>query len=200
MRGVWTGRGVFGVIVGLTVIGSPVAAQVRPWDTFEDLLSNSVCDVVNTANAEMVVLHETGQFVIVSGADVTLEDSFVDVDGFVFMTGFVDSVGFIDFAEDGDGFRTLWWTTLAGHVVEVDEFTGEPSATALFPTDFSGVPCDACPLWDDPNVCALPPVSDEPPISFNICGSNIPISLGVTLGALMFMRLARTRARRSRCA
>ena len=88
---------------------SPGAAHGLPWEVYEDTLSASVCDVVNAANAELVVLVDTGQFVIVTGEDVILEDTFVDFDGSVYLEtgipGVLESVGFIDFADDRDGFR-----------------------------------------------------------------------------------------------
>jgi hypothetical protein len=143
--------GVFAALVFFACSAFPAGAQIVPWDVFEDTLSDSVCDVVNAANAELVVLSDTGQLVIVTGLDVTLEDTFVDLSGFVFFEGL--PVGLIDFAEDGDGFRTLWWTSLTGRVVDVSGFTGEPAETELFPSDISGVPCDACDFWDDPAVC-----------------------------------------------
>ena len=65
-------------IAGFVVFfGSHAAGQTLPWDTFVDPLSSSACDVVNASNAELVVLSDTGQLVIVTGADVTLVDSLV---------------------------------------------------------------------------------------------------------------------------
>ena len=83
----------------------PVQAQFIPWDTFIDDASDSICDVVNAGNAQLVVLNTTRQFVIVTGSDVTLVDTFVDTNGLVFFEG--EPAGVIGFALDGDGFRTL---------------------------------------------------------------------------------------------
>lgn len=182
-RQMWLAMG-----LALVLCGSS-RAQVVPWDTFADDLSDSVCDLVNASNAELVV-SRTGKLVIVSGTDVTLEDSFVDVDGTVFFAGLLDPVGFIGFALDGDGFRTLWWTSLTGRVIGIDDLTADPFVSDQFPSDFSDVPCDACPFWDDPTVCALPP---EPPVSIDLCGTNIPIAIGVVMAGLMFLRLSRSR-------
>ena len=172
------------LFVSLTVCGfagSPAFAQLEPWDLFLDTESSSVCDVVNAENTELVVLSDTGQLVIVTGPDVLLEDTFVDADGDVYIGN--DPVGFIDFAEDGDGYRTLWWLSLTGNVVHVDGFSGNPTETNYLPSDFFDVPCDACPLWDDPTVCAGSVVPDEPTvpsISFNLCGFGAPAAMAMT--------------------
>lgn len=130
---------------------TPCHAQVRPWDVFSDTLSPSICDVVNAANAELAVLSDSGNFVIITGADVILQDTFVDFDGNVFDLG--DPAGFIDFADDGDGFRTLWWLSITGRVIEIDGFTGEPFESVFLPEDLTDAACDACDFWDDPSVC-----------------------------------------------
>lgn len=180
---------VFTGLAFLAAAESRSVAQTVPWDVFEDSLSGSVCDVVNSANAELVVLSAAGQLVIVTGEDVTLEDSFVDLDGFVWFEG--DPVGLIEFAEDDDGLRTLWWTSLTGTVVSIDGFTGEPTQTDLFPSDFADVPCDACPFWDDLTACSEPVVEPDgsPPITFNLCGIEIPLAIGTIAIGLMIMGL-----------
>jgi len=139
------------VLLAVTVLAATSSAQSVPWDVFLDDQSASACDVVNTSNAELVVLSDTGELVVVTGVDLILDGTFVDGSGFVFVGGF--PVGVIGFATDGDGFRTLWWTGLDGSVVEIDPFTGAPSPSAFSPSDFSQVPCDACELWDDPADC-----------------------------------------------
>ncbi len=185
------------VAVGLGLFGLTTSyslAQTRPWDGFEDDQSDSICDVVNAANAELVVLSDTGHLVIITGPDVILEDTFVDFNGDVFYLG--DWVGFVDFALDGDGFRTLWWMSLTGRVVNVNGFTGEPTETELFPGDYFDVPCDACDFWDDPSVCVQPD-GDEPdgitPITINFCGMNTQLSMALTAVGLGFMSLMRRR-------
>lgn len=174
---------------------APAVAQPVPWDAFADTQSTSVCDVINAANAELVLLTATQQLVIVSGEDVTLIDTFVDLDGFVFFEGL--PTGLIDFALDDDGLRTLWWTDLLGRAVEVNGFTGVPTISNLSPGDFANVACDACPFWDDPSVCVVPDepdvVDDAPTVTFNICGTNFPITLGMIATGLMFMGLTRRR-------
>ena len=131
--------------------GCFATTQALPWLQYVDSTSDSLCDVVNAANLELVVLEETGELAGIAGTDVIFSDTFVDADGFVFYDG--DPAGFVEFAEDGDGFRTLWWLTELGDVVNVNVFTGEPTPTGLFPFDFADVPCDACPFWDVPGEC-----------------------------------------------
>jgi hypothetical protein len=148
------------VFILFTLSASPAAAQDVPWDVFSDApLSSSVCDLVNAGNMELVVLSDTGELMIVSGSGVILEDTFVDASWSVFFEG--EFVGIIGFAEDGDGFRTLWWTTLTGEVVDLDEFTFEPLLSGLFPSDFVDVPCDACDFWGNPMFCAVPGVDSD---------------------------------------
>jgi len=147
------GKETSGLCILLAICGTAglVAAQNVPWNVYEDTQSDSVCDVVNASNVELVVLENNGPLVIITGPDIVLGDTFVDDGGFVFFDN--DQVGFIDFALDGDGFRSLWWLTLSGTVVHVDSFSGEPFDSGLFPDEFVNVPCDACLLWDDPDEC-----------------------------------------------
>ena len=141
------------VLIGTVVLGCATTARAVPWVLFVDAESASICDVVNAANAELVVLDTTGELVIVSGIDPEpLFDTFVDDEGLVFFGGL--PAGFIEFAEDGDGFRTLWWFVSVDDVANVNEFTGEPTATGALAFDFTDVPCDACEFWDDPADCA----------------------------------------------
>jgi hypothetical protein len=144
---------------------------------------------VNADNAELVVLSDTGQMVIVTSADVLLEDTVVDENGFVSFEE--EPVGLIDFATDGDGQRRLFWLSLTGNVVRVSGFTGEPSVTNSVPSDYVGVPCDACPFWDDPAVCEAP--DDEPPPTINLCGVDVPIAMAMSMMGLGAMSLTRHR-------
>lgn len=146
---------------------SSTFAQGLPWVIFLDPLSDSACDLVNAENAELVVLADTGEFVIVTGFDELLVDTFVDADGFVFFNGF--PVGTVEFAVDGDGFRTLWWLDSEGFVVRVNPDTGAPQITNQFPEDFIDVPCDACEFWDDPDDCFFDEDGDGVPDEFDFC-------------------------------
>ena len=140
------------ILIGTAVFGFATTARAVPWVLFADADSGSICDVVNAANLELVVLEATGELVIVTGIDTVLLDTFVDDEGSVFFGPF--PAGFIEFAEDGDGFRTLWWFISVDDVANVNEFTGEPTATGAFASDFTDVPCDACDFSDDPVACA----------------------------------------------
>ncbi len=180
----------FATTLAAAVVGPmppSVQAQTKPWLLFLDSQSPSRCDVVNADNAELVVLQGSGQLVLVTGVDVTLQDAIVDEDGFVSFEG--EPAGVIDFADDGNGLRTLWWMSLTGTVVSVNSFTGTPSSTNKVPDDYVGVPCDACEFWDDPSVCDDPP----PPVTIPLCGLDVPITVAFVLSGLMGLRLVRRR-------
>jgi hypothetical protein len=109
-----------------------------------------------------------------------------------------DPAGSIIFEEDADGIRALWWVGFGNSVVNVDPFTGEPSATNSLPADFVVSTCDGCDLWDDPNVCVIiddDPVPDPvvPPLTINICGSSLAMAMSLILVGLMGTGLARRR-------
>jgi len=182
-------------VIGCTAwaIGAPSSfAQVLPWVVFTDAVSGSTCDLINAENAELVLLHDTGELVIVSETDVILGDAFVDEVNNVFFEGF--PVGLIGFATDRDGFRTLWWTGLTGEVVAVDPFSGEPTATDSRPDDFRSAACDACLFWDDSSVCEEPEES-PPPTTVRICGQDVSFPLGMLFFGLLGARFHRGRHR-----
>lgn len=169
--------------------------QTVPWDVFLDPQTGSICDIINANNAELVLIRSTSQLSIVTGIDVTLQDTFVDEAGLVFFED--EPVGTIGFATDGDGFRTLWWTSLTGTVVNVNGFTGQPTQTNNLPADFEDVPCDACEFWDDPRACEETPDEEEPPIIVNICGTDVGLPIGLTASAMLGLSLVRGRRRAS---
>lgn len=184
--------------IGMLALATVARGQDVPWDVYEDALSDSVCDVVNAATAELVVLSATGQLVIVGSGgadvnDVTLADTFVDLQGCVFVDN--EPFGFISFQEDGDGFRTVFWTSLVGTVVDVDPFTGFPEDTDLFPEDFIDVPCDACDFWDDQSVCEVIIDPTDPPIVISICGAGSTTAFVGMLAGITALRLTRVRRR-----
>ena len=147
------------------------SAEAVPWLLFEDPVAGAVCDVVNAANTELVVLDDTGELVIVRGPDTVLPDTFVDVDATVFFRGV--PAGFLAWAEDGDDLPTLWWFFADLDVANVNEFTGEPTPTGFEPADFVGTACDACEFWDDPVDCPdedLDGVGDD----FDLCPGTPP--------------------------
>lgn len=187
------------VAVVWLILSAPlsVSAQVVPWQVFTDGLNGSTCDVVHASNADLVVLSTTGQLVIVSGQDITLQDTAVDAAGFVFFEGV--EAGLISFQPDGNGTRTLWWTSLTGRLVSVDDFTGTPTVSELFPSDFAGLSCDACDFWDDQTLCGdaagNPPDTPQPPLTITLCGVSVPIASAMILTSLTAMSLVRRRSR-----
>jgi hypothetical protein len=178
-------------ITAMSFDGSEARAQIDPWNTYSTTNNVSRCAVINAANAELVVSSVTGQFILVSSTDVTLQDTFVDADNFVFFEG--EPFGSIGFATDGDGLLSLWWLTLTGTVIEIDSITAVPSATSKTPGDFTDAGCDACNFWDEPTACAAQTVTVP------LCGVNVPVTLpmiGLGLGVMGFVR--RGERRRSR--
>lgn len=164
-------------------------AQTKPWELFLDSTSSAACDVINANNAELVLISSTNQLAIVTGTDVTLEETLVDDNGFVFFGG--DPVGTIGFATDGDGLRSIWWMSLTGAVVNVNGFTGEPTQTNKFPTDFVDVPCDACEFWDNPAACVVE--EPKPPVTVNLCGTDVAFPIGLTASSLVALSFVRRR-------
>ncbi|MCH7594995.1 MAG: hypothetical protein IID35_00410 [Planctomycetes bacterium] len=158
---------IVGAIAACVLTPAPLNAQQLPWIRYEDDLSTSICGVVNTAYLELVV-RNNGSLEIVTDLDALLSHTFVDAEGFVFFDGLL--VGVVEFAEDADGFRTLWLLTLSGTVLDIDPITGDPLATNFFPSDFSDVPCDACDFADGPVGCDgdLDGVDD----AFDLCPST----------------------------
>ena len=187
-RACWT-------LLSMLAIPAAATAQDLPWETYEDALSDSVCDVVNAENVELVVSWDSTlgvyNMVVVTGSDIRLADTQVLDNGDVLYLG--ESAGFIQFDEDGDGYRTLWWVGIGGNVVNVNSFSGEPTVSDYFPGDFHDVPCDACDLWDDTSACD-PVDSDDsvvvPPITINFCGTGAALAMAMSMVGLTVMRLA----------
>ena len=139
------------IVAAASVAVVAATASAAPWVLYVDADSASSCDLINAANVELVTLSATGELAGVTGTDVIFADTFVDGDGFVFYRG--EPAGAIEFAVDAEGFRTLWWLTSLGDLVNVNLFTGEPTGTGVFPDEYADVPCDACPFWDVPSEC-----------------------------------------------
>lgn len=177
---------VAGAIVPL--VASQGLAQTLPWDSFTDSVSGTTCAVINAREVEFVVSRSTGELVRVTGSDRALASTQVTAEGDVLIGG--DLAGFIGFERDGDGLRTLWWTSLNGRVIELDPLSGAPSEGSESPADFVDVVCDACGLWDDPAVCAPTP---EPPLTLRICGRNVTVGMMFSFAGLMISRLHRPR-------
>ncbi len=186
------------VVVGLMMLATtPMSHAQVAWDLFEDGQSTSVCDVVNAAGNELVVLSSTQQLMLVSGTDTILSDTFVDADNTVIFEG--QAAGSIEFAMDADGFRTLWWMSFDGFVVELDGLSLEPFVSDVVPQDFAGVPCDACEFVDNPpaGVCddSLDGdvVIDIPPFSVDICGTGVASNAFLAMSFCGFLGLRSVR-------
>lgn len=197
-----------GLALGCTAaLFAPAAwGQIPGVTIFEDSFVNpqgdfSSCDLINAANAELVVLSATGELVLVSGEDVVIPGSFVTDEGDVFLDD--ELFGFITFEDDADGFRTLWWLSPTGRAVDIDGLTFFVSESVLFPSDFRNVPCSACDaeLWDDPEGCGgvVPPPQPPPPSppddgdtvifpTFNFCGAGVGMMMMVSFLCLSGMK------------
>ena len=70
------------------------------WIIFEDFVSGAECGVIHTSNAEFVALFDSGNMVIVSGADVRFDSLVVTSDDQVLFNG--EPSGLIEFLDDGD--------------------------------------------------------------------------------------------------
>jgi hypothetical protein len=161
--------------IGLYFATVTDSATAQPWDFYEDQITGEICDLVNATNVELVVLSDTGELVIVSNADLILGDSLVDLEGNVFYGG--SPFGVITFAEDGDGFASLWWLSDFGTVVEFDLDLFLPFDSGQFPDEFVGVECDACPFWDVPEDCEVIMVDgdeDGLPDEDDLCPDTFP--------------------------
>ncbi len=169
------------------------------WDVNIDNLSTSECGIVNAVSAEtglpiqLVILTETAELMIVSRTDTILSFTQVDLANQVFDDGVPR--GFVEFADDGDGFRTVWWVSLDGSVVLVDPFTAEIFAGTDFPEDFINVPCDACEFVDLPPAgeCFTDPPIDPIPIIVNVCGSMGGLAMVLCMGGFAGLSVIRRR-------
>ncbi len=166
MRSTWVSTGALAAVLVLGGNVSSNFAQEVPWDVFLDLESDAACSVVNAANLQVVVLSDTGELVVVTEEDYLLDGAaLVDENGVFFYGGI--PVGEILFADEGDGFRTLWLLAPDHTVLELDPLTGEPIFTDLFPDHFVGVSCDPFELWDDDDF-------DDVPDEFDLCPDTPP--------------------------
>lgn len=164
----------------MVMMAGNAQAQV-PWEIFDDgVPATSTCDLVNALDTELVVLR-TGRLMIITGRDVELTESFVNDQGDVFIGN--DQFGFISFATDNDGFRTLWWTSLTGRVIDIDGLTLEIRESNELPRSFSRVDCSVCEsgLWDIRADCDEP--IDEP-VTVRLCGNDVVITMIMSLGGL----------------
>lgn len=152
---------VFGIAT--TLLATSAHGQAIVWDNFIDPVTGGSCDVVNAISSddfgtilgvEIVVISTSGEFLAISGQDTLLPDIFADENLDVFFFGI--PFGRLSFAQDGDGFASVWWISALGTVIHVDSVTLTPSLTNFFPSEFSNVLCDACEsvsLLDEPIDC-----------------------------------------------
>jgi hypothetical protein len=187
-------------VVVLAVGSAPVVSLGQldeAWVIFVDSITGDECGIVNAANAELVVLAESGNMVVVSGSDVVLADLVVDQFNQVSYLG--EPAGIIDFADDGDGLPAVFWTTLAGTVVTINTFTGEPADSGRFPDEFRSTGCDECLLIDESVFCEEPDSGDtsnggevvdpfEDPLAY-LCGSGSGLAAALSMILVPFVRL-----------
>lgn len=171
------------------------------WIIFEDFVSGAECGVINASNAELVSLFDTGEMVIVSGADAILSDLIVTSNDEVLYRG--EPSGFVEFLDDGDGLPAVFWTSLVGTVVEVDTFTGEPFDSGILPEDRINTGCDACDFIDDSPLCDDIGGGDGGNIPGDVllpfdlfCGAGSPAMLLMAMFAAPIVRFKRARRRR----
>jgi hypothetical protein len=186
---------VLGCLAVLLVFASPTMAQDYPWASFTEPSTGALCDIINAANAELVLDNETAQLIVVTAADATIADSYVDENLNVYFQN--EPVGQIAYATDGDNLRSLWWVDFTGQVVELNGFTGEPAIGETTPADYRDVPCDACDFWDDQTICAdrddTDDDNDSSPPSLNLCGSSVPLAMLLSFAGLTVMRFTQRR-------
>lgn len=130
--------------------GASAVAEVSPYRLFfDEPFSASRCEVVNAALVELAVIDATGELEVLSGDVVPF--SFVDSAGYVYID--LIPAGVIVFADDADGFRTLWWLSLSGTIIDWDETFRIARETHQLPSSRSNVPCGVCEVIYDPAIC-----------------------------------------------
>jgi hypothetical protein len=208
-----------GALPALVISGATAAAQedvpTRLWVQYLDPVSGTVCGLVHGANAEFVVLPQSGAMVKVTGTDLVMPDLVVDEVGNVYYRG--ESKGLIEFAVDADGDRAVFWSTLTGQLVSIGDFDVDPQPSDIAPSDVRNTGCDACPKWDNPAACIEPgsdsdvdsnanenggdsPTADATSGLTGMCGSGAAAAATLTLAFLLAGRGARSvvRPRRGR--
>ncbi len=157
------------VAVALSALAAPVAWAQQDWLAFTDPDSDSVCGVVNAANAKLIVSPVTGQLTKVNGVDTLIANAVFDP---VTTDVLVDGVqfGFVTFTTDGDGRRTAWWvTSVSNNAIELDEFTFDIRDSGRLPSQILGALCDPTPLIDGLNTDNEP--DDDPTAGDDLAGA-----------------------------
>jgi len=135
--------------------GSPLASD---WLVFSDPVTGQVCDTVNGADFEAIVLSPSRELMIVSSFDdsglVSSIDSIasgltVDDAGSLVADG-VPTGAVLAFAADANGETRLWALVTDGTVL-----ASATDLNGLLPAEFQNVRCDACSVVDlpPPGVC-----------------------------------------------
>jgi len=182
------------------LLGCTAAARaqtVEHWGVFVDDPPQTECGGGTAPNVELVVLFDTGRMQIVSGPDVILDDLLVDNTFAVTFEG--QPAGFIEFTEDREGLPTVFWVTLAGTVVGVDTFTGEPFDSNRDPSSFTDTFCDACDLLDSHPLCDSGGGGDggdgdgdgQNPLIPLICGTGAGTAMLASFAAFPFFKRRR---------
>lgn len=197
----WQRAGLLVLAVSLVCTAHAHAQTVEDWVVFVDDPTQTQCGVVTASNVELIVLFDTGRMEIVSGPDVILDDLLVNSDFDVTFEG--QPAGFISFAEDREGLPTVFWVSLAGTVVGVDTFTGEPFDSNRQPGDFTNTFCDPCDLLDSHPQCEARGASGNGNTGGGPAGPLLPLPLlcgsGVAPAMLMGFVSVPLLRRRRRC-
>lgn len=134
------------------------AALASDWIVFSDALTGQLCDTVNGADFEAIVLSPSRELMIVSSFDETGLSSSIDSiatgltvdDAGNFVVDGAPTGAVVAFAVDGDGATRLWALLADGTVLaSASELSG------FAPAEFRNVRCDACGVIDaaPPELC-----------------------------------------------
>jgi len=176
-----------GLVAAVAWIALPTTALAQfgeDWDLFQDPETGETCGVVNTSNVDLTIVADTGEVILITGRDTLLDRLFVDEDNNVFYNGFAS--GQIVFADDADDYPSVFWITDRGTVVEVDERTGEPLDSGLFPEEVGNTGCDPCDSIDDDPFCYEDVIDGGDEVHFGpiLCGAGAGPALLLSAAAL----------------
>ncbi len=180
---------------GIAMPGAARAQFGEEWSVFQDPETGAVCGVVNTSNAELTVVADTGEVIRITGRDTRLDALLVDDDNNVYYNGF--AAGRMVYADDADGYPTVFWITDRETVVQLDARTGQPLDSGLFPEEIGNTGCDPCDSIDDDPFCDRDG-ADGGGFRFGplLCGAGAAPALWISVVALPLV--GRTRRRRRR--
>jgi len=176
-----------GLVAAVAWIALPTTALAQfgeDWDLFQEPETGETCGVVNTSNVDLTIVADTGEVILITGRDTLLDRLFVDEDNNVFYNGFAS--GQIVFADDADDYPSVFWITDRGTVVEVDERTGEPLDSGLFPEEVGNTGCDPCDSIDDDPFCYEDVIDGGDEVHFGpiLCGAGAGPALLLSAAAL----------------